>query len=341
MTAAAIRYLVLWVTTACNLRCACCYRGDPSPMTMDTATAEAALRLAASSGRPFHVQLSGGEPTLEPRRVAAIAKSVRDAGWQATMAIQTNGTLLDNGVLEICRRYAVSVGVSLDGPPQIQERLRGGASETFHGLELLARFDLPVRVTTVLSAGNTPHLGELLLALAAFPTVEGVGFDPLVLKGRALRQKAEIPSEESIRHGVTAMLEVLGRVNRARRVPLRCRELEAVRKALSDGASSRPYCHACSGESLAVHPDGTVYPCSQTIGDPAMRAGTVASVDWQRLKSVFRGAALKGHCGECPLAGRCPGDCPSRLTYNDGPSRQVMCTVYQTICAYLTREDVP
>lgn len=64
--APSLRYVVLWLTTACNLRCAYCYRGDPPASTMPLEVARSALKLAAQSGLPFHVQMAGGEPTLEP-----------------------------------------------------------------------------------------------------------------------------------------------------------------------------------------------------------------------------------------------------------------------------------
>lgn len=63
MTSPAVRYLVLWLTTACNMRCRYCYRSPEAPKAMPRNTALAALHLAAASGKSFHVQLAGGEPT--------------------------------------------------------------------------------------------------------------------------------------------------------------------------------------------------------------------------------------------------------------------------------------
>ena len=120
--------------------------------------------------------------------------------------------------------------------------------------------------------------------------------------------------------------------------PLVWRELETVRAAMHRSpantpttvdpsgrtllplsVSNRPYCHAAVGESMAVAPDGSVYPCSQSVGDPASRAGTVHDVDWDRLKHRFSQDVhtLRGPCHRCALAGRCPGDCPSRVEANN------------------------
>ena len=91
-----VRYLVLWLTTGCNLNCSYCYRGeDNSPQLMSVKVAENALRLAATSGLPFHVQLAGGEPTLATQMIYDIARHVRASSLPATLGLQTNGTLIN------------------------------------------------------------------------------------------------------------------------------------------------------------------------------------------------------------------------------------------------------
>lgn len=339
MIAQPVRYLVLWPTTACNLRCVYCYRNEEPPMAMPLDVARAALRVAGASGLPFHVQLAGGEPTLEPERVEAVGRMVRSAGWPATVAMQTNATLLDAGLLAVCKRYGIDICVSIDGPPPVQDRIRGNAKETFRGLGLLSRSETEVRVTAVLSDANAGCLRELILCLAAFSSVRGVALDPLVRKGRTLTGAVGEPNEVLVRDGVRSMLATLRQVNRLRAAPIYWREHDAVGRSLQGDSAMRTYCHACRGESLAVHPDGTVYPCSQTVGDPAKAAGTADSVDWVKLRDIFRGVRLQGDCRECALDGRCPGDCPSRLQYGNGASYKVMCTVYRTIAGWIAEKE--
>jgi uncharacterized protein len=340
MTAPSVRYLVLWLTTACNLQCAYCYRRTGEVVqAMPLEVARAALSLASASGLPFHVQLAGGEPTLEPGLIEAVGRMVREARWPATMAVQTNGTMIDASIVDLCRRYDIGIGVSLDGPPHVQERLRGGAAAVFRGLMLLAQAAMPVRVTTVLSSVNVGRLHELALVLARFANIQGLGLDPLVRTGRA-RDAADLsPRTEAIRSGIRAMSDAIRQINLRRSSPIHWREFDAVRQALSNNGPRRHFCHACTGEALAVHPDGAVYPCGQTIGDQDMAAGTVDAVDWARLRACYHDVLLWGDCGACLLAGRCPGDCPSRLYYNNGTDVPVMCAVYQTIAETLTGRE--
>lgn len=334
----AIRYLVLWLTTRCNLRCAYCYRPVEAPSTMSRATARAALDQAASSGKRFHVQLAGGEPTLEPDLIEYVGALVRSAEWPASIALQTNGTRLDARLIEICLRYRIEVGISLDGPLEIQQWIRGGARDTYRGLGLLDTAGIPARVTTVLCAENVGHLAHLAMSLASFSNVRGFGLDPLVLTGASRGRRELMPDGTAIEQATKELCRTLTLLNQRRKEPLRWRELDTVRSVLTGRKGSTPYCHAACGESLAVHPSGAVYPCSQTVGEPGLTAGTLDALDWVKLAAAFEGVRMPCHDPGCVLAGRCPGDCPSRLRFNRSGAIPSMCHLYRAIAQNLSAE---
>ena len=152
-----VRYLVLWPTAACDLTCPYCYRRDRRGGRMPVEVADTALDLVAegvrTTGQPAHVQLAGGEPTLVPSLIEHVAKRVVEIRWgKVTCGIQTNAARLDGDIIAMLKRHSVRVGVSVDGPPPVHEKTRGSAAQTFRGLLALAHADIPVRVTTVLSA---------------------------------------------------------------------------------------------------------------------------------------------------------------------------------------------
>jgi uncharacterized protein len=242
-----------------------------------------ALKLAAESGRAFHVQMTGGEPALEPELVEWVASTIRKESWHATVGLQTNGTLIDRSLARMAKRYDIQIGVSLDGPVDIQDELRGGAVSTFRGLKVLAEEEVPFCVTTVVTEQNVAYLGKLALILGGFGT-------------RSIKLRE---------------VELLKRV---------CR----IRKAL-------PFCHASRGESIAVHPDGSLYPCGQTVGDPEFYAGTIGSLVVSRLSALSSHVLEDTTCSGCPLIGRCPGDCPSREYYNDEAGKRLACVMYRTL----------
>ena len=326
------RYLVLLLTTACNLECVYCYREDNDHFQcMPHEVAEKGLRLAASSGCSFHIQFTGGEPTLEPELIEWVASLVRKEGWPATIGIQTNGTVLDVSLIKMFKRYDIQVGVSLDGPPDFHEKLRGKSGLTLRGLKLLSDHKVPFRVTTVITEQNVAALGQLALLLGNFTTAEGLALDLLVCKGHTLKSDYVNPaSAQELRNGLRKLMQALGWINEKRLHPIKLRELESLKRAVKIKGSDL-FCHACRGESLAVCPDGAVYPCAQTVGDPCFACGTIETIGEKRLLKLERYRLQNELCWDCFLFRFCPGDCPSRLYYNDTRTRRLACVMYQTL----------
>ena len=58
---------------------------------MSVEVAFAALDLAMRGGKPFHVQLAGGEPALAIDLVERIGERLRETGAPVTIALQTIG----------------------------------------------------------------------------------------------------------------------------------------------------------------------------------------------------------------------------------------------------------
>ncbi len=328
--------LMLMVTTACNLSCSYCYEGHEGQTrpdgVMSMETAMSALHMAAAGGRPFHVQITGGEPLLVRERVFDILDQIERNKWPVAVSLQTNGVLLDRSTARQLKRRRVGVGISLDGSPRVQEMLRGGSSGTYRALKLLEEEQIPFRVTTVLTNRNISELGGLLMALHRFSSACGIGFDLLVQKGVAVNGDCKLPDEAVLRKELFRVLVLLDLLNLKRGRPLELREKKHVFRSLRTGGVS-PFCAACVGRSLAVTPEGKLYPCTQAAGDPSLDLGTLdkplsGSCSLSEIKLAT------DRCNRCPLEGRCPGECPSRLLYNGDAGRKLVCALYQTIYEY-------
>jgi len=224
------------------------------------------------------------------------------------------------------------------GPPAVQEKIRGNGAATIRGMKLLSDANMEFRVTAVVTRQNAGHLHELALLLAAFPTSRGLGLDLLIRKGRAAKlETIAPPSEEALKIGIIRLAETLRRINTRRSIPIQLREWERIKERCA--RKTGEYCHACRGESLAVLPDGALFPCSQTAGDPAFACGAVDDPDMSKI-TALSGLTLHGEqCGSCPLASRCPGDCPSRLHYNGIRNSRLACVMYQTLWQEHTRSQ--
>ncbi len=335
-----INYLILVLTSRCNLHCTYCYHGNPGErQDMANTTLDQAFALAAQGSGPLHVQLSGGEPTLVPELIEAAAGHVAALHRACTMGIQTNGTCLNERLIALFKRYQLQVGVSLDGPPAIQEQVRGRAAETLRGLQLLESYGVPFRVTTVVSNRNVEYLDRLAWLLAGFRQALGVGLDLLVVKGQARDAAALAPAEpEALIRGIASLVKTLDIINHRKAIPLQLRELELVKRMLVSKKTvanrRRSFCYAQQGGSLAVHPDGRLFPCGQSLGDPQFAAGSVERRAPLPLFPQKTLAELVADCRSCPLENRCPGDCPSRLHYNRACNPVLACDLYRTLAQW-------
>jgi uncharacterized protein len=319
-----IRYLILVLTTRCNLSCAYCYNGDAAGEDMPPETISLAMSLAASGQGPLHIQLTGGEPALVPGLMEQAAREAGRLNRPVRLAVQTNGVLLTPALITFFKNEKIHLGLSLDGPLEINQELRGGSAELLRSLALLESSGTPFNITTVVTAKNVASLDRLPVILAGFSQARGFGLDLLVNKGRGLAEPAE---PEALAVNALKLKDMLAAVNRRRPRPLLWREQELLRNTAGPKAV---FCHACRSESLAVHPDGSVFPCGQTLGTPELSLGRLN--DLTALKTPLAGLALTGdHCTGCPLKGRCPGECPSRLYYNRAPGRELVCWLYRTL----------
>jgi Arylsulfatase regulator (Fe-S oxidoreductase) len=329
-----VNYLILALTTRCNLRCTYCYHGEPQVrQDMDSATLERAFTFVAEGTEPLHIQLTGGEPCLVPHLIEEAVERARQLQRPFTMGVQTNSTLLDKVVVDIFRRSRLQVGVSLDGSSQMQEALRGQAAASLRGLMLLENEQIPFRVTTVVCHRNADQLDRLAWLLAGFSQARGIGLDLLVTKGNARAGGGgPEPAQSSLLiRGVETLVKALAAINGHRQIPLQFREWSLVRRMLAQPRQpGRSFCQAGLGASLAVHPDGRLFPCGQTLGDSRFALDSVATTSFP----VFAGVHLTGpgrDCTGCPLEHRCPNDCPSRLLANPLQAQVLACDLYRTL----------
>ncbi|XYI02530.1 FxsB family cyclophane-forming radical SAM/SPASM peptide maturase [Sorangium sp. So ce1128] len=132
----------LWkIASRCNLNCSYCYvynladsswKQQPGLMSEQTAR-QAAVRMRehltqhgqTSASLVFH----GGEPLLGgaehiDRLAAIVDEELRSAGIKISLGIQSNLLLFDDAVGDVLLKNKISIGVSIDGPPAVNDRVR-------------------------------------------------------------------------------------------------------------------------------------------------------------------------------------------------------------------------
>lgn len=126
------------VTQNCNLRCKyCAYQGlyyyerKCSKKTMDIYTAESIINyiydvIEINPTKKIHISFYGGEPLIEFTLITKIVEYSRQKfkDWDIYYALSTNGTLLNDELIDYFINNNFSLSVSLDGPKVIHDEKR-------------------------------------------------------------------------------------------------------------------------------------------------------------------------------------------------------------------------
>lgn len=121
------RYITLFLTNRCNLRCRMCAQFGESGKSYELAheqlPKDVVMRLVEElSPYGTHISLMGGEPSLYQGWLDIVHR-IKAQGL--TCDIITNGTLLKRDAEQIVKSGLDTVNVSLDGPEEIHDRIRG------------------------------------------------------------------------------------------------------------------------------------------------------------------------------------------------------------------------
>jgi uncharacterized protein len=305
-----IRHVLCVVTERCNLRCATCYAVDTGG-SLSAADARAALELLLHATAEPDVcwSLSGGEPLLLGRgwfeEVLSFGDGLaRSLGKTLRWELQTNLLLLDGELLELLARYDVSIGASIDGPPELQELHRPGSSSAFEVYARLAGRGRPPGLLCVVSAATHRLRRELVATFAALGA-RAVKLAPLRPLGRGAAL-APPTAQQLLEVRLELMRGLLAGEHRIFDPDL---FLYLGYLLLGRPSGERSCTSARCGAgvtSISVDVDGTLYPCIQPARVRRFRLGDV-----RRGLDAEAPAALRSFHGSETWTVRC-FDCPAR-----------------------------
>ena len=119
--------VVINTTESCNLRCRYCSRYKEqyhSEKTMSDEIMFLSVKKAIEHAKLIKervvVQFHGGEPLLFFTKIKKTLESFSKKDLKKIdLRIQTNGTLITDDILKFCLDYDIHLGISVDGPPEI------------------------------------------------------------------------------------------------------------------------------------------------------------------------------------------------------------------------------
>lgn len=317
--------LTIYLSTACNLSCAYCY-SRPTRHTslppIDPQHVEAGACIVARScvekGRPFQLLLhGGGEPTvhwpLVPELYTITRRIAHEHGLDWVGHIATNGVLSETRARWLGQHFS-SVGLSWDGPPDIQDQQRhapdgrSSSATVARTARALLDTDAILEIRTTITPATVCRQEEVVAFFLRRVGTCRVRFEPVYRQQGNLGFSPEM-AQQFVHHFLAAQ-------SRARAAGMSL-EYSGMRPDEVHG----PFCEV-HRQVLHLTPDGEISGCFFCIGqgDADEKIARVGRFDPTSDQVVLDHAAIARHrlctgkipdaCRDCPVSFHCARGCP-------------------------------
>lgn len=323
------RALTLELTKGCNLRCGYCYYAaredayDPAT-TMSPAVAERSIELLLTEGpadQPVHLHLFGGEPLLNFKLVEHVVtygeRRAREESRTITFELTTNGTRFSDRIIEFLNEHSIQVGVSFDGPPQVQDESRPALKGSSYALAeagirkfLASRQGTELMVKTHCSVVVTRRELDLV---AIVEHLEGMGFESVILTPATDLSGQSHGLTESDLPAILAAYDALAeRYERRRRdgQPTSVLWYDNLMDRLLSGQRKTRFCGG-GVDYLGVSSDGSMSLCYRFYQDEDFGMGDVFDGIDRTVTKKLEDEGLENRltCGTCWARYFCGGGC--------------------------------
>lgn len=330
-----IKALCLHVAHTCNLNCTYCfasqgkYHGSEALMSEETAC-RAIDFLIENSGdrRNLEVDFFGGEPLMNfdvvKKTVAYARKREKNSGKNFRFTLTTNGMLIDDDVIDFANRECHNVVLSLDGRPEVHDRLR----RTYKGEGSYERI-VPRFKKLVESRGgegyymrgtythyNTDFASDVL-------HMADLGFSELSMEPVVCPPGDPYALTEEDLPVLYEQYDLLAREMIKRRREGKPITFYHYMIDLENGPCIHKRIAGCGSgsEYMAVTPTGDLYPCHQFVNDPAYLLGNVTGgVKRHDICGEFKKCNVYSHpeCRDCWAKFYCSGGCAANAYHATG-----------------------
>lgn len=356
------RLAVLNLTEDCNLKCSYCYvgagEGQKAQMKPETAFRIVDEYLAMNADAPdqkINIVMHGGEPLLNYELVEKLTEYVQPYRDRINLSIQTNATLLTEERVSFLLDRGVSIGISLDGPPEIHNQTRpmqsgqGSFDQVMRGIRLLQAHGLSVGVISVMTrklAEQIDHVVDFFLENQIYT----VSFSPFIQVGRGANDDDNFVTAEILFEAYKRLIDRIVAHNSRPDRPhdfgenILTRIARKIFSNLNDYMCTRAPCGS-GRDILGFGINGDFYACDDFINDPNFWIGSLdrGSIKEQLLQTDVirtrcnRSMAELPRCRSCVWRSLCGGICHSADYYSGakGVEQTAMCGFYKKLIPYL------
>jgi uncharacterized protein len=324
----------------CNLACTYCYQeGMRDAVENKSAPLDMEAMKAELEKQNHHFTMFGGEVLVTPIEELEELFAFGYERWKEN-GIQTNGTLITDAHLELFAKYKVHVGISVDGPPELN-RSRWAGSEA--ATDRMSRRTIEA-IERVL-ADDRLSMSLILVLHRANASQERL---PVLMKWlRGMRKKGlveidlhmlEVDSEKAKRYELTdeENIEALRKMKALEGEGFSVTLFKDFRWALMRDKELTPNCiwNACDPMTTrAVHgvsADGSVVNCGRVNKDGKnwLKGDDQSNT---RTRLLYETPQVYNGCKGCKFFYACAGNCPGGAVDGDWRNRSARCLVWYTM----------
>lgn len=339
-------------TLGCPSNCEYCWSSEEDSEIMDVSIiGEVVEWLKNFRNEAVTFTFHGGEPLLAgyeffKESLPLLAEGLSDL--KPAFAIQSNLWNLTPELAELFKEYEIPIGSSLDGPEELNDLQRGAGyyKKTMHGYEIAKKHDLQVSFISTFTSYSIKYKEDIFnfflnngLNLKLHPALPS-------LRDANPEKWALSPEEygELLIYLLDQYLENIDRIE--------LKNIDHLAKSVFIRRGVVCTFVDCMGDTFAVGPDGSIYPCYRFVGMPEYVMGNVkdhpsmedlAQSDSWKLLHGFKDY-VDSECKTCNYVKFCRGGCPyNALKINAKTGKAEIngvdphCTAYKMIFKEITK----
>ena len=332
--------IILRMTNACNLNCTYCY-DKKNHININHENEKIDERLDEIINNINRIQINkeerskiifhGGEPLLIRADIyEKLIKEIIKTHPNVNFSIQTNATLLDENYIKVFKKYGVSIGISLDGYNEEQNKCRVYANGknsynlVMKKIKLLKDNEMKFGIIMTLSKGIVGHEKELYDFIAENRI--GCNIRPAFLSGNG-EDKELIMTNEEYYNFFKNIFEIWY-ADKERIKLTQIREIyEEFAKALNSKyeVKSCSVSDKCFENFISLDIDGNLYSCNRAYNNKELYYGNMKEIKMERVYEKMknfieerRKYVENSKCKKCMIYRYCKGGCPASAYNTNG-----------------------
>lgn len=331
--------LIVKVTRRCNLRCSYCKEWAVNSEVMQFNILANMIYKALKHKGAEEVSFiwQGGEPLIAGqdffKKILYLQQKYKKDGQSIHNSIQTNGLLLNESWVDFLKRYGFGVGLSLDGPRELQDSQRKKTDDmssfdvVMRNFKLLCENQITSGILTVVTP-QTLELGpEAMFNFFVSEGIRKIGFLCLRPKGLPDGKYKAGCDYVTIADFSVYMQRIFDLWYNHDDPAIEIRELSDITKMLLGGKPS--ICSNsgdCVGSFFGININGDIYHCDRfaTDRDGGHKLGNILNSGFEDIIASEKMQLLMkwnekrvSSCKECKWFAYCRGRCPYESLYQD------------------------